>query len=521
MEGGLEYEKTGWKERFPIVYRFHEEYEFTEDVLGEEDHEHPLSFQDRIELKSVGIDIGSSTSHLIFSRLELRRMGANLSSRYIVVKREPLWKSDILLTPYRDHYYTIDTETLSRFITDSYRQAGFAPEDIDAGAVIITGEAARKENAEAITSLFSKEAGKFVCAVAGHNMEATLSAYGSGGVQKSLENGDESSTIMVVDVGGGTCKIALAQRGAVIETAAINVGSRLISFDNESRITRLEEAARIATKELGMDLKIGMSLSVHEKQEIVKLFTRLIFNLFDGAPLSPLVERLMLTPPLSYKGSPDLLLFCGGVAEYIYDLEQENYGDLGNLFGEEIRKNFSSLNLPVGEPVERIRATVIGASQYTIQVSGNTIFISRHGILPLRNLRVVTPHWEDGQELPPPSIERSIRKAFNRLDLQEGEKPAALALHWPFGPRYEMLKNLAQGILFGLKETIRKKLPIILVFDGDVGKLVGNLLQREFGIETDIISVDMVELREFDHIDLGEQFKKSGTVPIVIKSLVF
>src|SRR5215510_1750229 len=195
-----------------------------EDEFGEDsdemlmDENHPMWRSERITLNSVGIDIGSSTSHLIFSRLTLRRQGIALSSRFVVVNREILHESPILLTPYVDKT-TIDTEKLNEFIQEAYQNAQLTPNDIDTGALIVTGEAAKKKNAEAISALFSAQAGKFVCATAGHNLEAILASYGSGAVHMTYHEGGDF-TVMNVDVGGGTSKIAIVQQGKVIDTCA-------------------------------------------------------------------------------------------------------------------------------------------------------------------------------------------------------------------------------------------------------------------------------------------------------------
>ena len=98
---------------------------------------------------SVGVDIGSSTSHLVFSRLELEQR----DSRYIVKSREVLYESDILLTPYKDNGTTIDSDKLGQFIADQYTAVGIAPSEIDTGALILTGVAVRRQNARAIGEL--------------------------------------------------------------------------------------------------------------------------------------------------------------------------------------------------------------------------------------------------------------------------------------------------------------------------------------------------------------------------------
>src|SRR5918992_3176778 len=230
-----------------------------EDEYGEEDgmldEDHPMWRSERITLNSVGIDIGSSTSHLIFSRLTLRRQGMALSSRFVVVNREMLHESPILLTPYVDKT-TIDTNKLNEFIHDSYRKANLTPSDIDTGAITVTGEAAKKKNAEAIAALFSAEAGKFVCATAGHNLEAILASYGSGAVHMTYHEGGDF-TVMNVDVGGGTCKIAIVQQGKVIDTCALEVGARLVAMDENGRINRLEDTALKIAKMAGGESAFG------------------------------------------------------------------------------------------------------------------------------------------------------------------------------------------------------------------------------------------------------------------------
>src|SRR3989338_1959601 len=246
---------------------FHEGYDFDARPEGGAepmDEEHPMWRSERISLNSVGIDIGSSTSHLIFSRLVLRRQGLALSSRFVVVKREILHESPILLTPYLD-WTTIDTNELNEFIQEAYGQARLTPKDIDTGAVIVTGEAAKKKNAEAIAALFSAQAGKVVCATAGHNLEAILSAYGSGAVAMTVNEGG-NCTVMNVDVGGGTSKIAIVQKGAVVDTSALEVGARLVALDASGKIDRLEDAGVKIGEAAGVSLVLGDGLKERQRE---------------------------------------------------------------------------------------------------------------------------------------------------------------------------------------------------------------------------------------------------------------
>jgi ethanolamine utilization protein EutA len=208
---------------------------------------------DNVELTTVGIDIGSSTSHLMFSHVHLQRLGSALSSRFVVVSRRVLWQSPILLTPYLPDY-TIDTDQLAEFFGGCYHYAGIRPEDIDSGAVILTGEAIKRHNARAIADLFSEVSGNFVCASAGHHMECQLAAHGSGTVAMSRGHG---LTMLNIDIGGGTTKFAVVEKGQILATAAIAVGGRLVVEDPANDLIRIEEPVREIATSLGIELSLG------------------------------------------------------------------------------------------------------------------------------------------------------------------------------------------------------------------------------------------------------------------------
>src|SRR5215469_6602779 len=212
---------------------------------------------DNVELTTVGIDIGSSTSHLMFARVHLQRLGTALSSRFVVVDRKVLWQSPILLTPYLPDY-TIDVDELAGFIGSAYPYAGLDPSDVDSGAVILTGEAIKRHNARAIADLFSEEAGRFVCASAGHHMECQLAAHGSGAV--ALSRGHKARLINV-DIGGGTTKLALIENGQIKLTLAFAVGGRHLVEDPKAGLTRIEEPMREIARSLGIELALGSPLA--------------------------------------------------------------------------------------------------------------------------------------------------------------------------------------------------------------------------------------------------------------------
>jgi ethanolamine utilization protein EutA (predicted chaperonin) len=477
---------------------------------------------ERITLNSVGIDIGSSTSHLIFSRLTLRRQGVALSSRFVVINREILHESPILLTPYVDKT-TIDTNKLGDFIHEAYRNANLTPEDIDTGALIVTGEAAKKKNAEAISALFSAEAGKFVCATAGHNLEAILASYGSGAVHMTYHEGGDF-TVMNVDIGGGTSKIAIVQGGKVIDTCAVEVGARLVAMDENGVINRLEDTALKIAKMAGIHLSLGATMSDDDKDKFAAALCDALFEVMERRPLSAQVEGLLLTPNIEFKDPIHAVMFSGGVSEFIYGYEKRNLGDLGIQLGKKVRARANQLaggNIPLRPAEVRIRATVIGASQYTVQVSGNTIYLSDLELLPLRNLQVVTPQFEQSETISAAAIRDSVSRALQRFDAQDTERTVALAIRWELGPSYPLIRTLAEGLVNAMKDHIDQGQPLVLVFDADIAKLMGNIIERELIPGAGIISIDGIDLKDFDFIDIGQELPDAKAVPVVIKSLIF
>jgi ethanolamine utilization protein EutA len=473
-----------------------------------------LEEEDEIRLTSVGVDIGSSTSHLVFSRLVLER----LDNRYVVAEREVFHESDVLLTPYADDT-AIDAARLGEFIAGEYRRAGLDHDAIDTGALILTGVAVRRRNARAIGELFAEQAGKFVAVSAGDALETSLAAYGSGAAARSIR---ESARVMNVDIGGGTSKIAVCENGEVVDLTAIDVGARLISFDEDGNIVRIEEAGRRFVAEAGVSLNVGECPSEGMLLKIVERMVQRLFEAMGGVPMSDETTALLRLDPLKPASAPDVLTFSGGVSEYIYGREQRDYGDLGPLLADMIKARVRGWGPRLEPPVEGIRATVVGASQYTIQVSGSTIFVAPLDVLPLRNVPVVTPDLPlDGETLDVTAIAEAVRGVLRRLDLHEGRQPVALCYRWRGSATFARLDAFCRGVAEGMAAVLSRGLPLILVGDGDIGGLVGIHCKEEARLPNAVVSIDGIVLKEFDFIDIGAMLEASGAVPVVIKSLVF
>ena len=470
--------------------------------------------EDELCVLSVGVDIGSSTSHLVFSRIVLER----LDSRYVVTERESFYQSDILLTPY-SAAEEIDAEALGAFIGQQYGDAKIDPDEIDTGALILTGVAVRRRNARRIGELFAAQTGKMVAVSAGDSLETVMAAYGSGAVARAIRVG---SPVMNVDIGGGTSKIALCADGKVTDVTALDVGARLVVLDETRRIVRLEEAGSRFGAELGFELAPGATLSEDVAQALAARMADSLFEAMKGgAPRAGGAELLRLDA-LRFRGAVADVSFSGGVSEYIYGGEAKAFGDIGPQLAAEVRARLKDWGVALARPDARIRATVIGASQYTMQVSGSTIFVSPLHTLPLRNVPVIAPTLPlDHETIDAAAIAAAIKAALKRLDLGDGQSSVAVFVPWRGSATFRRLDDFCKGVADGLSAVLANGHPIVLIGDGDVGGLIGIHYCQEMKVKNPIVSIDGLELKEFDYIDIGAILDTSGAVPVVIKSLIF
>src|SRR6266545_4778950 len=475
-------------------------YHTHDDDTADHDHDHdhfdlagrteddPLWQAGHVELTSVGIDIGSAGTQVVFSRLAMQRMSEELSSRYHVVSRETLHRSPVALTPYKDDRL-IDERALAAIIDDAYGAAGVHPDDVDTGVVILTGEALRRENAKTIADVLADAGGEFVCASAGHHMEAMLAAFGSGAAKASHDRGE-----------------------------------RLLNVDAHRRIVRLEPAGRKLAAAAGFDWSLGDVASDADVATVAQFLADTLIAAIIERPLAPALDALYLTEPIDTASPIAGVMFSGGVAEYVYRREARDFGDWGRELGAAIAAAIDAGRLPwpMLPAGECIRATALGASEYSVQLSGNTCYISAPGsLLPRHNLQVLQPDCELGAEIDAEAIADAIRAHFRRFDLVECEVDAALAFRWHGEPSHARLAAFAHGIASALARTIERAKPLYLILDGDVAQTLGTLLRDELGVRSEILAIDGIMLWDFDYIDLGRIRMPSNTVPVTIKSLVF
>jgi len=482
--------------------------------------DHPLWQRDNVTLWSVCIDIGSAGTQILFSRMHLRRQAVDLSTRYLVVSRETLFESPVSLTPYQSDKH-IDDRALGAIIDEAYRTARLHPDNIDTGVVILTGEALRRENAERIARILSEKCGELVCATAGHHMEAMLAAHGSGAAQASHDRGER---LLNIDVGGGTTKLSVIDKGKVLSTAAFHVGGRLVAIDAERRIERLDPAGQTHAERAGFAWHVGDEVCDGELSAVAESMANdLVAVLTEPAPSHDVME-LYLTDPISELQGIDGVVFSGGVAEFFYGREHRDFGDLGQRLGAALRARIDSGVLPwkLLPDSQGIRSTALGGSEFTAQLSGNTGHISDPELLlPRRNIQVIRPDFDFTEDFDVDSLVREIERHMELFDVAGTEADIVLAFHWEGTPEFRRIKALADGIRRATAERIALGKPIFVILNADIAMNLGAILREDLGVLNEVLVIDGLELWDFDYVDLGRMRLPSRTVPVTIKSLVF
>ncbi len=494
---------------------------------GEFDHDHDSDFYldansralESVEFVSMGLDIGSSSTQVAFSRLTMRGPGEHRALRGRVRDRRTVYLSPVAPTPFMGE--TIDETRLRAIIDHAFSEAKLTPDDIETGVAILTGEAATRVNAASIAHVVSEDIGELVCAAAGHHMEAMLSAHGSGAVEASRASA--GLRILVIDIGGATTKFALVDDGRVLATAAMAIGGRLLVIDRANRITRLDAAGVTHVSRAGFVWRVGDVIDPAARARVAEGMAEAIVSAIRD-PAKADVAPLFLTDPPGDPGRLDGVMIAGGVGEYVYGREARDFGDLGRELGQALRRRIDAgaLGAALLPPGECIRATVLGASEYSVQLSGETIFISSHAaLLPRRNLPVLRPPIDLSGEIASDDVAAAIRAHRLAFDRGAASEPFALSLPWRGAPDYTRIRALARGVAAGLDDMITALTPLYVIIDGDIAQTLGAILKQEMAVASEVLVIDGVVSRDFDFVDIGRLRLPSHTVPVTIKSLLF
>lgn len=463
------------------------------------------------EIVSAGIDIGTTTSQVIFSRLQLENNSYTAVPNVRIAKKEVIYRSPIHFTPLRGDG-NIDEQALDDILLAEYDRAGLSREDIATGAVIITGESSRKENARLAVEKLSSAAGDFVVATAGPDLESVLAGYGAGAAAASEKM---PFPIANFDIGGGTTNVASFLGGELQDVFALDIGGRLVRFSPDRRISYISPRIKPLAAEMGLHLQVGKLQALEEIEGLAERFADICRRICLDEPLSD-TERGLFIGHGKRRGKLEAVMFSGGVAEYIAPADSctdkweqlLRYGDIGPLVGAAFWRNFSSdSSVKLLSSRERIRATVIGAGSYAVHLSGSTVMMDDE-LVPLQNVPVI--RLDHPERLEALADEYRLKRAI----YPEGQQTAIAFSGLPSAD-YTTMKKLAHCLV---DMTAGEKNILLTVMEQDMAKALG-LLMKHYGQERRIISLDRIRALPGDYIDVGRSV--AGTVPVVVKTLIF
>jgi len=468
---------------------------------------------------SVGIDIGTSTTQMIFSKLTVEnRAGSYMVPRVEIVEKEVVYRSGIYNTPLISDN-EIDAGKVKDIVVAEYAKAGVSPENVKTGAVIITGETARKQNANQVLGSMSSLAGDFVVATAGPDLEAVLSAKGAGADKLSEEN---RSVIANLDIGGGTTNIALFEKGRLRSTCCLDIGGRLIKVER-GIITYIYPKIQLLAKRHSILIEAGEMVRTDKINKICDIMAEHLAQAVYLTEQDDFHKSLYTNGGRQLAPQPRIegIAISGGVADLIDDKgagDDFRYGDIGVFLGRAIARSPSLSGIRRYLAKETIRATVVGAGTHTTEVSGSTIAYSK-GRLPVKNIPILKISEEEEASLN--DLKGSIKSQLPMYMIEGQPQPIAVALAGYERISFSEIQNLAQAILDSAVEVVQGQYPLIVVLEADIGKALGNALLAKLRGKSDVICIDRIHTQNGDYIDIGEPIADGQVVPVVIKTLIF
>lgn len=451
-------------------------------------------------LLSVGLDVGTSTTQMILSAITVENQASGFAvPEMAITRRQILYRSPVHFTPLKKEQL-VDGDALKALIAEEYGKAGISRQQVDTGAVIITGETSRKENAATVLSALSDYAGEFVVATAGPDLESVLAAKGAGAVAYSEKTG---KTVLHMDIGGGTSNLALIKDGRILRTGCLNVGGRLLKLDEGGAIVYISPVLKNLCS-----LTIGDRPTANQLMTVCNMLCSALEMAAGRKEKTELLEQLFTRETENSWEIPEKPLtvsFSGGVADCIrQDMPGNEYGDIGPMLGKAIRESLlCSGDYVLGE--ETIRATVIGAGCHSTQLSGSTVFC--HGVeLPKKNLPVIlfTPQEQERED-----FSGCISDRLRVCDSGE----AVLAIPGYESPTYHQVSALAEKIIAGIGDR-----PLYVCLQGDMAKALGQKIHLLNAGKRPCMCLDRLKFTPESYLDIGAPV--GPCYPVVIKTLV-
>ncbi len=474
------------------------------------------------DILSVGIDIGTTTTSMIVSRLGISNTAAAYRVPEIsITTKEIVYRSPLYLTPQKTREL-LDGEAIRSIIETEYRNAGIRPEDVDTGAVIITGESSLKENAQIIIDTLSTLAGEFVVATAGPDLESILSGRGSGAESFSKKYGCVAANL---DIGGGTTNVSVFNCGNLEAQTCIDVGGRIGKYDESGRWTYVSPRLNDLGALRGLHWNEGDRVTDEDLKQIGSLLAEAILDSIatthtdlTRTSTTNSSKPIRVTDPIQY------VSFSGGVADCYYKEERNlrAYLDLGPTIAQGLHEKVTLIEQQGGfrvvEPKETIRATVVGAGTYMTEVSGSTISYTED-LFPIKNLPMFLPS-EQAEDLLYTGNSSMLIEELRWYMEQAGIEQVGLCVRGKERTTYEELKHLAATLLETDRAVLDRSKPLILICEKDLAKALGQVMRRQASDRT-IICLDCIRINSGDYIDIGKPVMDGVALPVVVKTLIF
>ncbi|MGM0125840.1 ethanolamine utilization protein EutA [Enterococcus sp. AZ194] len=466
---------------------------------------------------TVGIDLGTSTTQLVLAELTVENFASAFTvPRITISDKKVVYRSDIMFTPLLSQT-EIDDEPIKRFVSEQYQKAGIQKQDIQMGAVIITGETARKSNSNKVLQALSGYAGDFVVATAGPDLESIIAGKGAGAQDYSVH---QNAPVVNLDIGGGTTNLAVFKEGEVTDTACFDIGGRLIKVDENQRIVYIAPKIKEIIAGKNLLIKEGDQASTKSLEPIILELVKVLENSINIGEKSPYYELLVTNHGLRMIETLPTVTFSGGVADCLTNQDDNpfKYGDIGLLLGRSIQNSQIFAQKQVLPSIETIRATVVGAGSHTAEISGSTIAY-REQILPVKNIPILKLTTDD-ENL---SVDGMAQRIYEKLDWYrlEGTPQIALAVKGLGNPSFADIQRYGKGIVKGLDELVQANIPVIVIVDEDMAKALGHAISANLPANYPFICIDSVKVENGDYVDLGMPVAEGAVLPVIVKTLVF